>query len=234
MSKTRFSIGSYELQLVGDALGNEIIIYDNKIVSEKRNFGLSSTHHFEASENGKTAKYEVTFKSDISGLVQYSVKRNNSLAKKGALSPVTLGLLKIFFFFIGFGFICDSLVKFFPGYIDFLVARYTPSELTLFYVELGINFIFGALFLIFAFFLKRILVQRLKLITTVLWVRIGMMIISSPLVLANLIEWQQILPYKIFFIFLRVSFIWLFWFLLMNCIEIAKELKLEASLQNNR
>lgn len=233
MSKTRFSIGSHELQLVGDALGKECVIYDNKIVSQKRNFGLSSTHNFEASENGKTAKYEVTFKSDISGLVQYTVKRNNSLAKKGALSSVTLGILKIFFFFIGFGFVCNSSLIFFPRYIDFLVARYTPSELTFIYIDFGINFIFGALLLIFAFLLKRILVQLPKLITIVLWVRIGMMIISSPFVLANLIEWQELLPYKIFFIFFRVGFIWLFWFLLVNCREIAKELKLEASLQSN-
>lgn len=232
MSKTRFSIGSHELQLVGDALGKECVIYDNKIVSEKRNLGLSSTHNFEASENGKTAKYKLTFKSDISGLVQYTVNRNHVLVKKGVFSPITLGLLKIFFFFIGLGLVGHSTFIF-SGFINFIVARYTPSELTVFYVELGINFIFGALFLSFAFFLKRILVQRPKLITTVLWVRIGMMIISSPFVLANLIEWQPLLPYKIFLIFFRVGVIWLFWFLLVNCRQIAKELKLEASLQSN-
>jgi hypothetical protein len=97
MSKTRFSIGSHELQLVGDATGKETIIYDNQIVSNKRNLGLSSTHHFEASENGKTAKYEVTFKSSLSGLVKYAVKRNNVLIKNGTISSMTGGLLRIFF-----------------------------------------------------------------------------------------------------------------------------------------
>lgn len=37
----------------------------------------------------------------------------------------------------------------------------------------------------------------------------------------------------IFGIFLRFGYIWLFWFLLENCKEMAKELKLEASLQSN-
>ncbi|MBC6435747.1 hypothetical protein FM036_41350 [Nostoc sp. HG1] len=235
MSKTRFSIGSHELQLVGDGFGKETIIYDNKIVSDKRNLGLSSTHNFKVNENGENVKYEVTFKANnIAGLLQYTVKRNNVLVKNGVFSPMTVGLLRILFFGIGLTLVGNLMILiFFPDFRDFIISKYTPSELTTFYINLGIEFIFGVLLLSFAFLLKRILVKLPKLIVIVLSIRIAIMTLASPFVFANLMEGSQSLPEKLFIIFFRIGVIWLFWFLLENCREMAKELKLEASLQGN-
>ena len=71
MSKTRFTVGNHELELICDFSGNEYIIYDNQTVSEKRKIllALSSTHHFEINENEEIANYNVNFKGTLSGLV---------------------------------------------------------------------------------------------------------------------------------------------------------------------
>ena len=220
MSRTRFSIGDHELQLVSDGSGKERIIYDNEIVSEKRNFGLSSTHHFELSESGKPAKYNVAFKSTFSGLLQYTVKRNDLLVRKGAISPMTGGLMRIFFFCIGLGLLCPL------GYVKLISARYPVSELTGLYINGVIEFIFGIFFIILAFFFRKLLVKIPKFIITVLWIRIGLMLVTSPLSFWNLIQGQDFLDYKVRIVILRIGFIWLFWFLLENCKEIAKEFKL--------
>lgn len=82
MPETRFNLGAHELQLVSHLSGKERIIYDKKTVSEKRNLGLSSRHQFEASESGELAKYNVSFKTSLSGFIYYTVKRNDVLVKK--------------------------------------------------------------------------------------------------------------------------------------------------------
>ncbi|MBD2318531.1 hypothetical protein [Phormidium tenue] len=105
MSTTCFSVNDHELQLSCDLSGKESIIYDNETVSEKQNFGLSSTHHFEVIENGENVKYNVTFKPTLSSLVQYNVKCNNILVKKGSITSITIGVMRIFFFFLGFGLV---------------------------------------------------------------------------------------------------------------------------------
>jgi hypothetical protein len=220
MSRTRFSIGDHELQLISDGSAKERIIYDNEIVSEKRNFGLSSTHHFEVSESGKPAKYNVTFKSTFSGLLQYTVKRNDVLVKKGAISPMTGGLLRIFFFCIGVGLLCQL------GYVKLISVRYPVSELTWLYINGVIELIFGIFFIILALFFRKLLVKIPKIIITVLWIRIGLMLVTSLLSFRNLLQGSNFLDYKLGIV-LRIGFIWLFWFILENCKEMAKEFKLD-------
>lgn len=115
MPKTRFSVREHELELICELSGKEYIIYDNQIVSEQRNvLALSSIHNFEVSESAKVANYSVSFKSTLSGLIKYNVNRNNIKIKKGVMSSVTLGLLRIFFFFMGNGFpaSCSWFVNF--------------------------------------------------------------------------------------------------------------------------
>ncbi|NEQ40058.1 MAG: hypothetical protein F6K40_28995 [Okeania sp. SIO3I5] len=226
MGKTRFSVREHELELICELSGKEYIIYDNKIVSEKRNvLSLSSVHNFEVTETAKVVNYSVSFKGTLSGLIQYNVNRNNIQIKKGVMSSMTLGLLRIFFLFMGLGFTANGgLLIIVRNYIEYLSSTYSPDELIGFYIDQGINLIFGVFFLIFAFWLKRILLKLLKLITTLLWIRIGMMLVTMSFVFWNLIQEQIFSPWLI----LRILFIWLFWSLLENCKAISKELKLQT------
>jgi hypothetical protein len=226
MSTTRFSVNDHKLQLFCDLSGKESVIYDDETVSEKQNFGLSSTHHFEVIENGENVEYNVTFKPAFSGLVQYNVKCNNILIKKGSITPMTIGVTRIFFFFLGFGLVGQLLVFAFPQDIRMKVftSGYTPSELNWLYINLGIDVVFGIFFLLFAFLLKQILLNRPKLITTTLWVRIAIMSALSPLLLWNSIQRQNFLDFR-FGIVPWIGYIWLFWFLLENSKAIAKDLK---------
>jgi hypothetical protein len=226
MSTTRFSVNDHELQLFCDFSGKERVICDNEIVSEKQNFGLSSTHHFEVIENGLNVKYNVTFKPAFSGLVQYNVKCNNTLIKKGSIPSITIGVTRILFLFLGFGLVGQLLVFAFPQYIRTQVfnSEYTPIDLNWLYINFGIDVVFGIFFLLFAFLLKQILLNRPKLITTTLWVRIVAMSALSPLLLWNSIQKQNFLDLR-FGIVPWVGYIWLFWFLLENSKAIAKDLK---------
>lgn len=226
MSETRFSLGAHELQLVRDGRGKERIIYDNKTVSEKRNLGRSSRHQFEATESGELAKYDVTFKASLSGLNHYTVKRNDVLVKKGAISTLTGGLLRIFFFFIGLGLVCNSLYVVF-WYSKFIVSLAIPGNITLLYIDAGIECIFGIFFLILAFLWKIIIFKIPKLITTVLWLRIGLMFIGlSSFILKNLIQGNNFLDYKLLqLIVMKVGFIWVFWLILENVKQIALGLR---------
>lgn len=226
MSKTRFSVGYYDLELVCDFNGNEYIIYDNKTVSEKRTnlLTLSSTHQFEVNESDEVATYNVTFQSTFSGLVQYTVNRNNIQVQKGKISSITLGLVRIFFLVIGLCFLMNCLwLSLYIYNMKPLGLTYTSSELTNFYIRMGINFIFGAFFLIFAFLLKRVLLKLPKLIPTVLWLYLGMMLVTFVFVFWNLIQQQIFVDWGIF---RRILFIWCIWSILENCQAMSKELKL--------
>lgn len=235
MNRISFRIGNHEIQLAVNSLGKECVYYDNVIVSEKLNFRPSYTHHFEVVENSETTKYDITFKSSLSGLVQCTVKRNSVLVKKDVISLMTPGLLRIFFFFIGLGLVSPSiLLIYLKSYDSLFISSYDPSDLTLFYISQGIEFIFGILFLSFAFFLITILVRLPNLITTVLWIRIGLMIVSSPWVFADLMQGKTFLTDKLLGISLRVVGIWLFWFLLESSKAVSKMLKSQQPLQNNR
>ncbi|NET40543.1 hypothetical protein [Okeania sp. SIO2B3] len=76
MPKTSFSVGEHELELICESSGKEYIIYDNQIISEQQNsLTLSSIHNFEVSESAEVANYSVSFKSTISGLIKYNVKK---------------------------------------------------------------------------------------------------------------------------------------------------------------
>lgn len=226
MSKTRFSINGHELQLFCDLSGKESIIYDNETVSEKQNFGLSSTHHFEVIENGENVKYNVIFKPALSGLVQCNVKRNNILIKNCAITPMTIGVMRILFLFLGFGLVGQILVFAFPSYVrmEGFTSKYTPSELNWLYINSIFDVVFGVFFLLVTFSLKQILLTRPKLVTTTLWIRIGIMIAASPLLLWNSIQKQNFLDLRLGIV-PWIGYIWLFWFVVENSREIAKDLK---------
>lgn len=220
MSGTRFKIGDRDLELVSDSGGKKRIVYEGETVSGKPSLGFSSVHHFEASEQGETVKYEIALKSTLSGLIKYDVTRNNVRVKKGKFSPLTVGLLRIYFFFLGLMFVVSFLSGLFAS--QFLDRESIVSR---FYIPYSIDLIFGVFFLIFAFFFNRIILERPRLIAIVLWTRIGMEIATFPLLFWSSRPDGSFLYYALA-IGLRIGFIWLFWFLLENCIEMAKELKL--------
>jgi hypothetical protein len=225
MSEVCFNVSGHKIQLIISELGGkQSIVHDNKTISKKNTYlDLTSNHSFKVSEDGKLSSYEVVVQSKFSGVTEYSVKRNNVLVKKGKLSALTPGLMRIFFFFIGLGwFLTTILVIFIP------LFREVFLQSLLSYLYLGIEFLFSIAFLGFAISLKRVLLRNLRFVTTVLWIRIGLMIFGSlPLIFRYLQE--GIILSNIGVIALRFGSIWLFWCLLNNCEALAQEFKSQSS-----
>jgi hypothetical protein len=169
------------------------------------------------------SSYEVVFKAQFSGVIEYSVKRNNVLVKKGTLSALTPGLMRIFFFCIGLALFLNTIfVIFIPQFREVFLHS------LLSYLDVGIEFLFSIAFLGFAISLKRVLLRNLRFVTTVLWIRVGLMIFGSlPLIFRYLQE--GIILSNIWVIALRLGSIWLFWFLLNNCEALAQEFKSQSS-----
>jgi hypothetical protein len=205
-------------------LGKETIVHDKKTISEKSNpLAQTSNHYFKVSEDGEMSSYEVVFKTQFSGVIEYSVKRNNVLVKKGTLTTLTGGVIRIFFFCIGLALFLNTIfVIFIPQFREV----YFHSLLS--YLNVGIEFLFSIAFLGFAISLKRVLLRNLRFVTTVLWIRVGVMIFGSlPLIFRYLQE--GIILSDILVIALRLGSIWLFWFLLKNCEALAQEFKSQSS-----
>ena len=223
MSEVCFNVSGHKIQLI-QSLGKASIVHDNKTISEKNTYlALASNHYFKVSENGEMSSYEVVFKEKFSGVREYSVKRNNVLVKKGTLSALTGGLIRIFFFCLGLTLLLQTI-----GVIFLPLFREVYVKSLLSYLYLGIDFLYSIAFLGFAISLKRVLLRNLRFVTTVLWIRIGLMIFGSlPLIFSYLQE--GIILTDIWIIALRLGSIWLFWFLLNNCEALAQEFKSQSS-----
>lgn len=223
MSEVCFNVSGHKIQLILSLSGKESIVHDNKTISEK---GISltptSNHSFKVSEDGKISSYEVVFKAKFSGVIEYSVKRNNELVKKGTLSVWTPGLMRISFFFMGLAMFLNTFVNF------LLLFREIYLHSLLSYLDLGIEFLFSIAFLGFGISLKRVLLRNLRLVTTVLWIRIGVMIFGSLSLIFRYLQ-EGIILSNIWVIAMRLGFIWLFWFLLNNCEALAQEFKSQSS-----
>lgn len=76
--KTReFKVNGRRIRLEASAwTGKEIVYYEGKVVSEKRDFTSYSVHTFEAREAGEDVVYEVNFFHNNWGLPGYVVRRN--------------------------------------------------------------------------------------------------------------------------------------------------------------
>ncbi|MBD0308203.1 MAG: hypothetical protein ICV80_08775 [Microcoleus sp. T1-bin1] len=225
MSEVCFNVSGHKIQLIISLLGGkESIVHDNKTISEKSNLlARTSNHSFKVNEDGEMSSYEVVFKARFSGVLEYSVKRNNVLVKKGTLSALTGGLMRIFFFFIGLAWFLNTILVIF---IPLFREVYIKSLLS--YLDLGIEFLFSIAFLGFGISLKRVLLRNLRFVTTVLWIRVGIMIFGSLLLIFRYLQEGIILSY-IWVIALRLGYIWLFWYLLKNCEALAQELKSPSS-----
>jgi hypothetical protein len=224
MSEVCFNVSGHKIQLIISPSGKQSIVHDNKTISEKgSSLTPTSKHYFKVSEDGKMSSYEVVFKAKFSGVIEYSVKRNNVLVKKGTLSGLTPGLMRIFFFCIGLTLFLQTIfVIFIPPFRDFFL----PSLLN--YLNVGIEFLFSIAFLGFAISLKRVLLRNLRFVTTVLWIRVGVMLFGSlPLIFRYLQE--GIILSDIWVIALRLGLIWLLWCLLNNCEALAQEFKSQSS-----
>ena len=224
MSEVCFNVSGHKIQLILSLSAKESIVHDNKTISEKgSSLAPTSNHSFKVSEDGKMSSYEVVFKAKFSGVIEYSVKRNNVLVKKGTLSAFTPGLMRISFFSIGLAMFLNTIfVIFIPQFREIFLHS------LLSYLNVGIEFLFSIAFLGFGISLKRVLLRNLRFVTTVLWIRVGVMIFGSlPLIFGYLQE--GIILSNIWVIALRLSFIWLFWFLLNNCEALAQEFKSQSS-----
>ena len=224
MSEVCFNVSAHKIQLILSLSGKETIVHDNKTISEKgSSLAPTSHHYFKVSEDGKMSSYEVVFKAKFSGVIEYSVKRNNVLVKKGTLSALTPGVIRILFFSIGLALFLRTIsLIFIPQLREIL------SQQLLGYIDVGIDFLFSIAFLGFALDLKRFLLRNLRFVTTVLWIRVGLMIFGSlPLIFRYLQE--GIILSNIWVIAMRLGFIWLFWFLLNNCEALAQEFKSQSS-----
>jgi hypothetical protein len=125
VNRINFRIGNHDIQLAVNSIGQEYVYYDNNIVSKKLNFGISSTHHFEVSENNEIIKYDIILKTGLSGLLSCTIKRNSVLIKKDAISPVTPGILRIFFFFIGLALVGQPiLLIYFSNYTSLVLPQF--------------------------------------------------------------------------------------------------------------
>ena len=223
MSEVCFNVCGHKIQLIISPSGKEKILHDNKTISEKVSLALTSNHYFKVSEDGEMSSYEVVFKAKFSGVIEYSVKRNNVLVKKGTLSALTPGLMRIFFFCIGLTLFLQTIfVLFIPPFREF----FRPSLLN--YLNVGIEFLFSIAFLGFAISLKRVVLRNLRFVTTVLWIRVGLMIFGSLSLIFSYLQ-KGIILSDIWVIALRLGFIWVFWFLLKNCEALAQEFKSQSS-----
>ena len=205
-------------------MGKETIVHDKKTISEKSNpLAQTSNHYFKVSEDGEMSSYEVVFKTQFSGVIEYSVKRNNVLVKKGTLTTLTGGVIRIFFFCIGLALFLNTIfVIFIPQFREV----YFHSLLS--YLNVGIEFLFSIAFLGFAISLKRVLLRNLRFVTTVLWIYVGLMIFGSLSLIFRYLQ-EGIILSDILVIALRLGSIWLFWFLLKNCEALAQEFKSQSS-----
>jgi hypothetical protein len=228
MSEVCFNVSGHKIQLILSLSGKQSIVHDNKTISEKgSSLTPTSNHSFKVSEDGKMSSYEVVFKAKFSGVIEYSVKRNNVLVKKGTLSVWTPGLMRISFFSIGLAmFLNTILIIFIPQFREIYLEIYLHSLLS--YLNLGIEFLFSIAFLGFAISLKRVLLRNLRFVTTVLWIRVGLMIFGSLSLIFRYLQ-EGIILSNIWVIALRLGYIWLFWFLLKNCEVLAQELKSQSS-----
>jgi hypothetical protein len=224
MSEVCFNVSGHKIQLILSLSGKESIVHDNKTISEKgSSLAPTSHHYFKVSEDGKMSSYEVVFKAKFSGVIEYSVKRNNVLVKKGTLSALTPGVIRIFFFSIGLALFLRTIsLIFIPQLREFL------SQQLLGYIDVGIDFLFSIAFLGFALDLKRVLLRNLRFVTTVLLIRVGLMIFGSLLLIFSYLQ-KGIILSDIWVIAFRLGFIWVFWFLLKNCEALAQEFKSQSS-----
>jgi len=224
MSEVCFNVSGHKIQLILSLSGKQSIVHDNKTISEKNPYlAPTSNHYFKVSEDGKLSSYEVVFKAKFSGVIEYSVKRNNVMVKKGKLSTLTPGLMRIFFFCIGLNlFLQTILVIFIPPFREF----FRPSLLS--YLYLAIDFLYSIAFLGFAISLKRVVLRNLRFVTTVLWIRVGLMILGSLPIIFRYLQ-EGIILSEIWVIALRLGLIWLLWCLLNNCEALAQEFKSQSS-----
>jgi len=224
MSEVCFNVSGHKIQLILSLSGKESIVHDNKTISEKgSSLGPTSNHTFKVSEDGEMSSYEVVFKAKFSGVIEYSVKRNNVLVKKGTLSAFTPGVMRISFFSIGLALFLRTIsLIFIPQLREIL------SQQLLGYLDVGIDFLFSIAFLGFALDLKRVLLRNLRFVTTVLWIYVGLMIFGSLSLIFRYLQ-EGIILSEIWVIALRLGFIWLFWFLLNNCEALAQEFKSQSS-----
>jgi hypothetical protein len=147
MSEVCFNVSGHKIQLIISELGGkQSIVHDNKTISEKNTYlALTSNHYFKVSEDGELSSYEVVVQSKFSGVIEYSVKRNNVLVKKGKLSALTPGLMRIFFFCIGLALFLNTIfVIFIPQFRKIFLHS------LLNYINVGIDFLFSIAFLGFA------------------------------------------------------------------------------------
>ncbi|MEG3837424.1 hypothetical protein QUB36_23580 [Microcoleus sp. AT8-B1] len=224
MSEVCFNVSGHKIQLILSLSGKQSIVHDNKTISEKgSSLAPTSNHYFKVSEDGKMSSYEVVFKANFSGVIEYSVKRNNVLVKKGILSAFTPGLMRISFFYIGLALFLNTIsLIFIPQFREvFLQSLFN-------YIDVGIKLLFSIAFLGFGISLKRVLLRNLRFVTTVLWIHIGLMIFGSLSLIFRYLQ-EGIILSNIWVIAMRLGFIWLFWFLLNNCEALAQEFKSQSS-----
>ena len=224
MSEVCFNVSGHKIQLILSLSGKESIVHDNKTISEKgSSLGQTSNHSFKVSENGKMSSYEVVFKAKLSGVIEYSVKRNNVLVKKGILSAFTPGLMRISFFSIGLALFLRTIsLIFIPQFREVFLQS------LLNYFDVGIDLLFSIAFLGFGISLKRVLLRNLRFVTTVLWIHVGLMIFGSLSLIFRYLQ-EGIILSNIWVIAMRLGFLWLFWFLLNNCEALAQEFKSQSS-----
>jgi len=224
MSEVCFNVSGHKIQLILSLSGQQSIVHDNKTISEKgSSLAPTYNHYFKVSEDGKMSSYEVVFKANFSGVIEYSVKRNNVLVKKGILSAFTPGLMRISFFSIGLALFLNTIsLIFIPQFREvFLQSLFN-------YIDVGIKLLFSIAFLGFGISLKRVLLRNLRFVTTVLWIHIGLMIFGSLSLIFRYLQ-EGIILSNIWVIAMRLGFIWLFWFLLNNCEALAQEFKSQSS-----
>jgi hypothetical protein len=224
MSEVGFNVSGHKIQLILSLSGKQSIIHDNKTISEKNPYlAPTSNHYFKVSEDGELSSYEVVFKAKFSGVIEYSVKRNNVLVKKGTLSAFTPGLMRISFFSIGLALFLNRIsLIFIPQFREVFLQS------LLNYIDLGIDLLFSIAFLGFGISLKRVLLRNLRFVTTVLWIRVGLMIFGSLSLIFRYLQ-EGIILSNIWVIAMRLGGIWLFWFVLNNCEALAQEFKSQSS-----
>lgn len=195
--------------------GKEVIQF-----SKKPSFTEHAVGNFE--HQGETARIEAQIKSGLF-LPSYLIKINEQVIMQGFLGVETVGIMQIYFSLFGLAYISSLVPLAIPTLRDALFQMYDPLWFT---TSKIVDAIFGILFLYFAISIKSLLLNSLRLITTVLYMRIGLTIATTPSLIADLVQQAgtERLDWRLT-IGLRIVYIWLFGYLLVNCQRLSQELR---------
>lgn len=202
---------------------NSVKVDGKEVIQFSKELSLTDHAVGEFEHQGETARIEAQIKSGLF-LPSYLIKINEQVIMQGFLGVETLGLIRIYFSFLGLAYISSLVPLAIPTLRDTLFRIYDPLWFTSFKM---IDAIFGILFLYFAISIKSLLLNSLRLITTVLYVRIGLLIAITPSLIVDLVQKAGTSSFDwILAIGLRIAYIWFFGYLLVNCQRFSQELRL--------